>query len=54
MSGKYNKPSLRNDSRPETSLNLSQAVAEVEQTGQSVTQSIQPKLRLRDALYDVD
>ena len=49
-----NKPTLRNATRPLAThaLNLSRAVSEIETTGKPVTQSIEPKLRLRDALVN--
>ena len=54
MTDRNNKPTLRNAARPESrhALNLSRAVHDVKQTGKPVTQSIEPKLRLLDALID--
>ena len=54
MTDKNNKPTLRIATRPVSThaLNLSRAVHDVEQTGEPVTQSIDPKLRLRAALLD--
>ena len=54
MTDKNNKPTLRNATRPESrhALNLSRAVHDVERTGEPVTQSTMPTLRLRDALID--
>lgn len=54
MTDKNNKPALRNATRPEPSLNLARAVSEIEQTGRPAAQTIRPRLRLRDALYEVD
>lgn len=54
MTDTNNKPSLRNASRADrkSPLNLSRAVSAVERTGKPVTQSVEPRLRLRDALID--